>query len=122
MQKKIEDIIRRYSISEEAIQELMDCMQGMVSSFPTIDPLHKSIDSQQETQEENTVLIPGGLERKGSANLSSNKRKYKDIGELGVGGMGEVRKVEDIRLSRTMAMKVAKQTVMKSPSSLNRFG
>ncbi len=47
--------------------------------------------------------------------------RYDDICLLGRGGMGEVRRVRDRDLGRTLAMKIASPGVMASPGQLARF-
>jgi len=47
--------------------------------------------------------------------------RYDDIGLLGRGGMGEVRRVRDRDLGRTLAMKIASSRVMTKPGALARF-
>jgi eukaryotic-like serine/threonine-protein kinase len=47
--------------------------------------------------------------------------RYEDLGLLGTGGMGEVRRVRDAELSRTMAMKILRSDMLGSPASVARF-
>jgi serine/threonine-protein kinase len=47
--------------------------------------------------------------------------RYVDLGVIGTGGMGEVRRVLDRDLGRTMAMKIVGAQVAHKPSSLARF-
>ena len=47
--------------------------------------------------------------------------RYDDLGLLGVGGMGEVRRVRDRDLNRTMAMKIIRADLMRRPAALARF-
>ncbi len=47
--------------------------------------------------------------------------RYVDLGLLGEGGMGEVRRVRDRRLGRTLAMKVASAELLARPEMLARF-
>jgi len=47
--------------------------------------------------------------------------RYDDICLLGSGGMGEVRRVRDRDLGRTLAMKIASAGVMGNPGALARF-
>jgi len=50
-----------------------------------------------------------------------NSSRYADRGLIGVGGMGEVRRVEDKRLRRTVAMKVLRPEFQKHRSAVQRF-
>ena len=47
--------------------------------------------------------------------------RYRDVRLLGVGGMGEVRRVFDHDLRRSVAMKIIKAELLSEPSSLARF-
>ncbi len=47
--------------------------------------------------------------------------RYEDLGLLGEGGMGEVRRVRDRDLNRVMAMKVIRGDLMERPAALARF-
>ena len=47
--------------------------------------------------------------------------RYEDLGLLGRGGMGEVRRIRDADLGRTLAMKIASPGLMKRPAALARF-
>lgn len=46
---------------------------------------------------------------------------YEDLGLLGVGGMGQVRRVRDPVLGRTMAMKLISTAAMRQPAAVARF-
>jgi serine/threonine-protein kinase len=47
--------------------------------------------------------------------------RYEDVGLLGVGGMGEVRRVLDRHLNRIVVMKLLKQECMDEPTLVERF-
>ena len=47
--------------------------------------------------------------------------RYEDLGLLGVGGMGEVRRVHERDLNRTLAMKIIKPELLSQSKSLARF-
>ena len=46
---------------------------------------------------------------------------FEDLGPLGEGGMGEVRRVRDPDLKRVMAMKILRSPLLKEPAALARF-
>lgn len=47
--------------------------------------------------------------------------RYEDLGLIGVGGMGEVRRVRDRQLDRTLAMKVIRANLLDDPVAVARF-
>ena len=57
----------------------------------------------------------------GSSSLLGTGERYEDLGLLGTGGMGEVRRVRDRDLGRTMAMKIIRSDRMQRPKMLARF-
>jgi serine/threonine protein kinase len=57
----------------------------------------------------------------GSPPSQPHPDRYEDIGLLGIGGMGEVRRVRDRTLNRTLAMKVLKPGLANRPQVLDRF-
>ena len=61
--------------------------------------------------------LPTTVEGEPSVSLGG----YDDMGQLGIGGMGEVRRVRDRNLNRVIAMKVANRELVKSSELLNRF-
>ena len=46
---------------------------------------------------------------------------YEDLGVLGIGGMGEVRRIRDRSLNRTLAMKIIHPTLLSKQSITSRF-
>jgi eukaryotic-like serine/threonine-protein kinase len=53
--------------------------------------------------------------------LRDGTDRYEDLGLLGVGGMGEVRRVRDRELNRTMAMKIIPLWSVHRPGAVSRF-
>jgi serine/threonine-protein kinase len=47
--------------------------------------------------------------------------RYQDLGLIGYGGMGEVRRIRDRDLNRIMAMKIIRPKLLKKPLALSRF-
>ncbi|MEZ4317609.1 MAG: bifunctional serine/threonine-protein kinase/formylglycine-generating enzyme family protein [Myxococcota bacterium] len=47
--------------------------------------------------------------------------RYEDLGPIGIGGMGEVRRVRDLQLNRVLAMKIIHASAMGQPGVLERF-
>ena len=79
-----------------------------VDREPTTSLPGRSLSGEDECTEE----IP-----RGEVSLG----RYEDLGLLGVGGMGEVRRVRDHKLRRTMAMKIIHAEMMRSPRLVSRF-
>lgn len=53
--------------------------------------------------------------------LSHSADSFQDLGALAEGGMGEVRRVRDVSLDRTLAMKTLHPHLLESPSAVSRF-
>ena len=86
--------------------------------------LHSITDAKRlnETSEMET-LIPDSdtiLPEKPPVPTSKIGR-YQDLGLLGRGGMGEVRKIRDETLKRNLAIKIIHPTLLRSKNALNRF-
>ncbi len=47
--------------------------------------------------------------------------RYEDLGPIGEGGMGEVRRVRDVALNRTLAMKTLRPALVSRPAARVRF-
>ncbi len=47
--------------------------------------------------------------------------RYEDLGPLGAGGMGEVRRVRDVALDRVLAMKIIRAPLAQRTTALERF-
>jgi len=53
--------------------------------------------------------------------LPSEAERYVDLGPIGIGGMGEVRRVRDMALNRAMAMKIMREELVGRASAEARF-
>ena len=47
--------------------------------------------------------------------------RYEDLGLIGTGGMGDVRRVRDLELERTVALKTLRATHRATPARVARF-
>jgi len=81
------------------------------------------IDVHQATFDGDMVALVGDGEVRPPAGrlMGGAGSRYEDLGLLGVGGMGEVRKVRERDLNRTLAMKIIKPDAMSKRASLARF-
>jgi len=75
---------------------------------PTLNVKMVSLHAEDDVDERPQEIVGDGF-------------RYEDLSVLGVGGMGEVRRVRERDLNRTLAMKIIKPEVMKKTSSLARF-
>jgi eukaryotic-like serine/threonine-protein kinase len=65
-------------------------------------------------------LMGGEKRHRADADLQQIGR-YEDLGLLGKGGMGEIRKIRDMDLNRSLAMKIIHPKMLKVPSIVSRF-
>lgn len=65
----------------------------------------------------------GAAVREGSGDATEDRiaGRYEDLGVIGTGGMGDVRRVRDTELNRTLAMKTIHTPLLGKPSALARF-
>ena len=90
MNEKLNTIIQNYSMTEEDQETLRTLFQARES-----DVYHP-----QEDGDFDWMLDASSEEEE------PPEERYEDLGLLGVGGMGEVRKVRDTLFNRTLAMKI----------------
>ena len=100
-----------HGLSEAAVREL----RGLVEA-PAADPRRLSamstlaLDTAELVGPGQSMTLPPG-----------DGRRYDDLGLIGTGGMGEVRRVRDTVLNRVMAMKVIRAELLGHPTVLPRF-
>ena len=70
---------------------------------------------------EDTTLADGPAEGSPEAHLRSGHDRYEDEGPLGTGGMGEIRRVRDPALNRSVALKIIRPERLAQPGMLARF-
>src|SRR5438067_12425525 len=70
---------------------------------------------------ETTTVIEGGLVDVEDTPLVTEVERYEQVGQLGKGGMGEVRLYRDRRIARFVAYKVLRAELRKKRSYRSRF-
>ncbi len=88
-----------------AIQRLLDELGEVAPSQPTVEYGAAEGDAVT-TVDRDADWLP---------------ERYEDIDQLGIGGMGEVRRVLDRHLNRPVAMKIIRPSLVYSPESMARF-
>jgi eukaryotic-like serine/threonine-protein kinase len=63
----------------------------------------------------------GPAARPGALPVDDRGNRYEDLGLIGLGGMGEVRRVRDRRLGRVVAMKIIRAEYKRAERALSRF-
>ncbi len=85
-------------------------------------PLVSALVDDPLTLEPADLDLPGDETNQQVARVPTvGTQRYDDLGLIGTGGMGEVRRVRDRELNRTLAMKVIKAPLMRKPGALARF-
>ncbi len=109
-QDVLADLQRRYALPPELVAEL-DALFNGATLRPVGGPrtfaawgLPGVDDARVAPTESLAVVALEPLHGAGGQPPISGQR-YEDLGLLGTGGMGEVRRVRDVDLNRTMAMK-----------------
>lgn len=111
------DIISLFS---KESSNTMDTIDKTIYESPI--SLHSSVSSstidqvmQWNNQQTDTLFFE-------QSDLSSSTiGRYDDLGELGIGGMGEVRKIRDRTLNRTLAMKIIHPQLLSKHNVTSRF-
>ncbi|MEC7984379.1 MAG: hypothetical protein VX278_04395, partial [Myxococcota bacterium] len=101
-----------------------------IDSFQTIAPTDSSVESMKTNPPfqtkvdpsvyQNHARISGSLPQPSTSAFFLPER-YTDMGLLGRGGMGEVRKVHDRVLKRNLAMKILHKDILSSYHAVERF-
>ncbi|MEC7985167.1 MAG: tetratricopeptide repeat protein [Myxococcota bacterium] len=95
------------------------------ASANTIDVITDRFADEESVDESNP--LPDQTQKRSGEESPSNRQsttmlgKYIDLGRLGIGGMGEVRKVRDESLKRTMAMKIIHRKLLMNRQAISRF-
>jgi serine/threonine protein kinase len=104
----LHQLFERFELSDEARQAFVDLFQRSSAPKLTILPVVEPVLLRSE----------GGA---GPLEALGQTGRYEDLGLLGVGGMGEVRRVRDPELNRTVALKLLRPGLKSSLASMTRF-
>ena len=89
---------------------------------PGLDPGQTLAElEERETAPETAVTLPGAPVVPPEAPRLPGLSRYDDLGPLGEGGMGAVRRVRDRRLGRTLALKTIHAPALVRPELVARF-
>ena len=130
----VEKWIEKYSFTPDDAQSLRDLIYGLLSSEETKpdereEQLHLNPQKAQKNLDKNTFYfaastIDGNVEEHLIKPTSSKKMqlgRYEDLGLLGYGAMGEVRRIRDPILNRVLAIKILHQPLLQHPTTIARF-
>jgi tetratricopeptide (TPR) repeat protein/serine/threonine protein kinase/predicted ATPase len=120
----LEAIAKRMGISVADATEIVSMVESNAATHPESAPQLPQMDSgdtfffeKEGGETTQTVEITQPTEELPIQNLG----RYHNLGSLGIGGMGEVRKVLDPSLNRVVALKVIHPHLMTMPALVNRF-
>jgi eukaryotic-like serine/threonine-protein kinase len=100
---------------------------GMQTDISTRLPLNTVVPSSETIDiygEDSPPKDRDRAETSSAAAPSHDKQnigRYEDLGLIGFGGMGEVRRVRDYELNRTLAIKIAHEKILNHSAALSRF-
>lgn len=120
MERRFAELVRRFGLSSALQKELSTLMREYID-----ESLQKGRSVLSEASSHDT-LIPESADMEGGVlpNLvraMDPGKRYEDLGYLGIGSMGEVRRVKDKHLKRVVAMKVLRSELVEDFALLARF-
>lgn len=107
-----------HRLPASAVEELVAALgAGVAETLPATDSMFASLGFGGPT------LAPaaGGAAAPCMAPVAPLSDRYDDLGLIGQGGMGEVRRVRDRVLNRTLALKIVHAPILREPALLARF-
>jgi serine/threonine-protein kinase len=119
------DIVERFTRRHGLDPQVVDVLQRFVDEeltgqTVTIDTQSWASFADQETLRA-TLREGDDDDAPTPRRLPEETERYIDLGPIGHGGMGEVRRVRDMALNRTMAMKIMREQLVGKPSAEARF-
>ncbi len=113
------DEFARAHLPADLARELAGLVGRLISEARVASSLATLVDPRGETLLPAVDLEPN--DNGGGRPHTPGTARFEDLGLLGQGAMGEVRRVRDRDLNRVMAMKVIRAGLMERPAILARF-
>jgi len=121
MDPKIAELARRFDLSPEAAEAFGALFARRPGNRTLVAPIegYAPVDVNRTFLEDE----PTGDISVDEDRLSTNwfGDRYEDLGPLGRGGMGDVRRVRDTELNRTLAMKIVRERLVYKDNAMTRF-
>ncbi len=143
--ERVRSLVQGLGITEEQAQQVLDLLEGLgpsdagdtfdldappewesqvVLQDGTMDAVQASgLTTQPEAVDDSSkeLTAEGQSPDPDPDPESGELGRYEDLGVLGIGGMGEVRRVRDPTLKRTLAMKIIHLRLLKHRGAVSRF-
>lgn len=113
-----------FASREGLTSDQADAVQKFVSTMMRLDSVEVSIDHvtwSDRTTQAMTAVTEHDFATSDLPPISSPDKRYLDLGRIGIGGMGEVRRVRDVVLNRFVAMKVLRPEFSDKRPAVLRF-
>jgi eukaryotic-like serine/threonine-protein kinase len=127
MLDQVAALASRHQLAEDVRREIEELMQRALQSsndaeavLPRLPTLPSPTPFGDQAGSASTTLFTH-LDGPEPADLHGQDNRYQDLGPLGMGGMGEVRRVLDRDLNRTLAMKTIMPSLIHDDALLGRF-
>ena len=134
----IAELAEKWGVPEEEIKDLLNQVtlaDQSMAGFATRTETINLEEFSEETEATSTITFETGhffedddieasspsKETSTTSDIKLMAGRYQDLGLLGQGGMGEVRRVRDTLLHRTLAMKIMHNRMMSKPRYVSRF-
>ncbi len=114
-QDKLADLQRRHDVPAALLADIDTLLGEVATRASVLGSLAEAFPTVTLAASEGPPVMAGA-----PAEVELTDR-YEDLGLLGAGGMGEVRRVRDLDLNRTMAMKTLRPELLERPEALARF-
>lgn len=115
-------------LSIEQLRGEIDARLAQPPSQPTIDPPLAGangtvawLEEHRDDDPPHAVALPATPAVPPDTPRIEGLSRYDDLGPIGIGGMGEVRRVRDRRLGRRLALKTLHAPALGRPSLVARF-